>query len=174
MDALLAIDFDGFALPPGAGHPPRIVCPQGIFAEMAGTEPEPFRRLLGLQAELENRNLRAAAAIVVPSRCAAESISRCYGVQVDRIDIVPHGFDHQGWAKLVDRHRMERARGRNILTVAKLYPRKGIDLLIEAAVPLDQQWIDAGTWEVEVADKRYPALVSIAPLYDPGNVRIKG
>ena len=45
--------------------------------------------------------------------------------------------------------------------------------MIEAAVPLDQQWIDAGTWEVEVADKRYPALVSIAPLYDPGNVRIK-
>ena len=46
--------------------------------------------------------------------------------------------------------------------------------MIEAAVPLDQQWIDAGTWEVEVADQRYPALVSIAPLYDPGNVRIKG
>jgi 4-methylaminobutanoate oxidase (formaldehyde-forming) len=46
--------------------------------------------------------------------------------------------------------------------------------MIDAGVPLNQAWIDAGTWEVEVADKRHPALVSIAPLYDPTNARIKG
>jgi 4-methylaminobutanoate oxidase (formaldehyde-forming) len=46
--------------------------------------------------------------------------------------------------------------------------------MIEAGEPLDQAWIDAGTWEVEVADTRYPALVSLAPLYDPKNARIKG
>jgi len=46
--------------------------------------------------------------------------------------------------------------------------------MIEAGVALDQAWIDAGVWEVEVADKRYPAIVSISPLYDAGNTRIKG
>jgi 4-methylaminobutanoate oxidase (formaldehyde-forming) len=46
--------------------------------------------------------------------------------------------------------------------------------MIEAGVPLDQAWIDAGTWEVEVADRRHPAIVSLAPLYDPKNLRIKG
>lgn len=46
--------------------------------------------------------------------------------------------------------------------------------MIDAGVPLDQQWIDAGRWEVEVADKRYAAIASIAPLYDPRNVRIRG
>jgi 4-methylaminobutanoate oxidase (formaldehyde-forming) len=46
--------------------------------------------------------------------------------------------------------------------------------MIDAGVPLDQQWIDAGTWEVEVGAERYSALVSIAPLYDPKNARIKG
>ena len=46
--------------------------------------------------------------------------------------------------------------------------------MIEAGAPLDQRWIDAGTWEVEVAAERHPAIASIAPLYDPGNVRIKG
>ena len=31
----------------------------------------------------------------------------------------------------------------------------------------------AGEWEVEIADKRYPAQVSLSPLYDPKNERIK-
>ena len=31
----------------------------------------------------------------------------------------------------------------------------------------------AGTWEVEIADKRYPAIASLKPLYDPENERVK-
>jgi 4-methylaminobutanoate oxidase (formaldehyde-forming) len=46
--------------------------------------------------------------------------------------------------------------------------------MIEAGVPLDQAWIDAGVWDVEVGAARYPAVASLAPLYDPRNVRIKG
>jgi 4-methylaminobutanoate oxidase (formaldehyde-forming) len=46
--------------------------------------------------------------------------------------------------------------------------------MIDAGVPLDQRWIDEGTWEVEVAAERHAAIASIAPLYDPRNVRIKG
>ncbi len=39
---------------------------------------------------------------------------------------------------------------------------------------LDQAYIDSGTWEVEIADKRYPAIASLRPLYDPENKKIKG
>ncbi len=39
--------------------------------------------------------------------------------------------------------------------------------------PLDQKWIDAGTWEVEIANTRYPALASLKPLFDPENKKIK-
>jgi 4-methylaminobutanoate oxidase (formaldehyde-forming) len=39
--------------------------------------------------------------------------------------------------------------------------------------PLDQKWIDAGTWEVEIAATRYPALASLKPLFDPENKKIK-
>ena len=46
--------------------------------------------------------------------------------------------------------------------------------MIEAGVPLDQAWIDAGTWEVEVGAQRVRAVASLAPMYDPGNARIKG
>jgi glycine cleavage system aminomethyltransferase T/glycine/D-amino acid oxidase-like deaminating enzyme len=45
--------------------------------------------------------------------------------------------------------------------------------MIEAGEPLDQAWIDKGTWEVEIANKTYPAIASLRPLYDPEMKRIK-
>lgn len=36
------------------------------------------------------------------------------------------------------------------------------------------KFLDAGKWEVEVAGKMYPAKVSLKPMYDPTNSRIKG
>ena len=39
---------------------------------------------------------------------------------------------------------------------------------------LDQAWIDAGTWEVEIGATRYPAIASLKPLFDPENKKIKG
>jgi glycine cleavage system aminomethyltransferase T/glycine/D-amino acid oxidase-like deaminating enzyme len=39
--------------------------------------------------------------------------------------------------------------------------------------PIDQKWIDAGTWEVEIANQRYPAIASLKPLYDPENKKVK-
>ncbi|MBK8173302.1 MAG: GcvT family protein [Sandaracinaceae bacterium] len=45
--------------------------------------------------------------------------------------------------------------------------------MIEAGEPMNQAYVDAGTWEVEIANKLYPATISIKPLYDPENKRIK-
>ena len=39
---------------------------------------------------------------------------------------------------------------------------------------IDQAWLDAGSWEVEIAEQRHPAIASLAPLYDPAMTRIKG
>ncbi|MFO0727580.1 MAG: FAD-dependent oxidoreductase [Myxococcota bacterium] len=38
---------------------------------------------------------------------------------------------------------------------------------------LDEAWIKAGSWEVDVAGKRVPAAASLKPLYDPENKKIK-
>jgi heterotetrameric sarcosine oxidase gamma subunit len=38
---------------------------------------------------------------------------------------------------------------------------------------VDQAYLDAGRWEVEIAGRRYPAVVSLKPLYDPKNERIR-
>jgi glycine cleavage system aminomethyltransferase T/glycine/D-amino acid oxidase-like deaminating enzyme len=45
--------------------------------------------------------------------------------------------------------------------------------MIEADVPIDQAWLDAGRWEVDIAGTRYPAKTSLRPLYDPEMTRIK-
>jgi 4-methylaminobutanoate oxidase (formaldehyde-forming) len=46
--------------------------------------------------------------------------------------------------------------------------------MIDNHEPIDQKWIDAGTWEVEIANKRYPAVASLKPLFDPENKKVKG
>ncbi len=45
--------------------------------------------------------------------------------------------------------------------------------MIEAGEPLDQAYLDRGTWEVEIAGSRYPAVASLKPLYDPEMKRVK-
>jgi 4-methylaminobutanoate oxidase (formaldehyde-forming) len=45
--------------------------------------------------------------------------------------------------------------------------------MIEAGVPIDGAYLEKGTWDVEVAGKRAPAVASMKPLYDPEGKRIK-
>jgi 4-methylaminobutanoate oxidase (formaldehyde-forming) len=46
--------------------------------------------------------------------------------------------------------------------------------MIDAGQTLDQNYIDSGTWELEIAGKRYPAMASLKSLYDPEMKKIKG
>jgi 4-methylaminobutanoate oxidase (formaldehyde-forming) len=45
--------------------------------------------------------------------------------------------------------------------------------MIEADRPVDQGYLDAGNWEVDIAGRIYPAVASLAPLYDPKMERVK-
>jgi 4-methylaminobutanoate oxidase (formaldehyde-forming) len=45
--------------------------------------------------------------------------------------------------------------------------------MIEADEPVTSAYIDHGTWETEIADRKYPAVVSIRPLYDPTSERVR-
>ena len=46
-------------------------------------------------------------------------------------------------------------------------------VMVEAGKPVTQAYLDGGRWDVEIADRRYPAIASLRPLYDPGSARIK-
>jgi 4-methylaminobutanoate oxidase (formaldehyde-forming) len=45
--------------------------------------------------------------------------------------------------------------------------------MIEADVPIDQAFLDAGRWEIEIAGRTFGARASLRPLYDPKNLRVK-
>jgi len=45
--------------------------------------------------------------------------------------------------------------------------------MIDAGQPLDAKWIEAGTWQVDIAGTLYPAIASLKPLFDPENKKIK-
>ena len=49
----------------------------------------------------------------------------------------------------------------------------GLAMIDSGGEALDQKWIDAGRWEVDIAGRKYPAVASLRPLYDPTNERIK-
>jgi glycine cleavage system aminomethyltransferase T len=46
-------------------------------------------------------------------------------------------------------------------------------VMAESSGAIDQAWIDAGRWEVDVADPLVPAVASLRPLYDPEMKKIK-
>jgi 4-methylaminobutanoate oxidase (formaldehyde-forming) len=46
--------------------------------------------------------------------------------------------------------------------------------MVEGGGPVDAAWLKDGRWEVDIAGRLYPAVVSLRPLYDPQMLRIKG
>lgn len=45
--------------------------------------------------------------------------------------------------------------------------------MVETDEPITSKWIASGTWEVDIAGRRYPARASLRPMYDPKNEKIK-
>jgi glycine cleavage system aminomethyltransferase T/glycine/D-amino acid oxidase-like deaminating enzyme len=45
--------------------------------------------------------------------------------------------------------------------------------MIEPREPVDSAYLAAGVWEVEIAGKLHPAALSLRPMYDPENKKIK-
>jgi 4-methylaminobutanoate oxidase (formaldehyde-forming) len=45
--------------------------------------------------------------------------------------------------------------------------------MIEADAPIDQAWLDAGRWEIDIAGARFLARASLKPLYDPEMKRVR-
>ena len=46
-------------------------------------------------------------------------------------------------------------------------------VMVDAGEPIDRVYLDAGTWEVDIAGRLHAAKVSLKPLYDPDGLRIK-
>jgi len=49
----------------------------------------------------------------------------------------------------------------------------GLAMVDSGGAAVDQAWLDGGEWTVQIGDLIVPARVSLRPLYDPANSRIK-
>jgi glycine cleavage system aminomethyltransferase T/glycine/D-amino acid oxidase-like deaminating enzyme len=50
----------------------------------------------------------------------------------------------------------------------------GLAMVDSGGEPIDAAWLAAGQWSVQVGNEIVPARVSLAPMYDPANARIRG
>jgi glycine cleavage system aminomethyltransferase T/glycine/D-amino acid oxidase-like deaminating enzyme len=44
---------------------------------------------------------------------------------------------------------------------------------VTADAPVTKDWLDAGTWEVDIAGERHDISVSLRPMYDPTSARVR-
>ncbi len=100
--------------------------------------PEGHTRQRRAMLEITTRwNVRAAARIISPSTHTRHDLVRMYGVEPDRIDVIPHGVDHERFRPI---ERTEAARALRtvgidrpyVLFLSTIQPRKNVERLIEA------------------------------------------
>jgi glycosyltransferase involved in cell wall biosynthesis len=92
-----------------------------------------------MQSEWERRNVHGAERVITTSLYAARRIQQLYGL-VETPRVVPEPIDLAAWRQLFDSAEGAPDPARFVvLSVARFYRRKRIDLLLEAARHLEQR-----------------------------------
>ena len=130
-DLVYGVDLDGFLL--GRRRAPLVVSLKGVIADELKNERGVTRALLSIQARWERRNTERADLVVASSRYSCEVARREYGVPEGKLAVVPEPIDLAEWnRRFAAARRLARSRP-GILCVARMYPRKRIVDLLEAA-----------------------------------------
>jgi glycosyltransferase involved in cell wall biosynthesis len=137
---VIGVDLDGFLWARwrrrGARAPVFVAAPKGIIADELRNERGWVRALLGVQARWERHNLHRADRVIVTSRYCAGVVQALYGVPAERLAVVPEPIDLTGWRRRFAEAERRPADRPTVLAVARMYPRKRLADLIEAAVVL--------------------------------------
>jgi glycosyltransferase involved in cell wall biosynthesis len=135
-DLVVGVDLDGFLWARQRGPTPYVVSLKGIIADELRNERGVVRALLTLQARWERANAQCADRVVVPSRYSAVIAHEVYAVPRARLAVVPEPVDVAEWRRRLAAARGVRAPGPTVLAVARMYPRKRLEDLLEAAALL--------------------------------------
>jgi glycosyltransferase involved in cell wall biosynthesis len=127
-NAVVGFDLDGFRL-----RAPHFASIKGVIADEARHESGLVRRLLELQAEWEHQNVHRAARVITTSLYAARRIQQLYSLP-ETPRVVPELIDLDAWRSVFESVEAAPDPARFVvLSVARFYPRKRIDVLLEAA-----------------------------------------
>ena len=115
---------------------PYLVFVKGMRADEARFERGGVKKELLLEAQWERQNCQLADRVVTTSRYLKQQLIRQYGLPADKVTIIPECIALRDWqAQPSKPHRTTVG----ILTVARMYPRKNIELLLRAARSLVQR-----------------------------------
>jgi len=130
-DAVIGFDLDGYRAP---GRP-HIASIKGVIADELRFQRGMTKFTMAVQAKLEAMHVRRADYVMTTSRYAADRIEEAYGVHV--ASVVPELIDLGRWRQALAEHPAEPdPRYFTVLTVCRLYRRKRLDVLLEAAAQL--------------------------------------
>ncbi len=154
-DVVVGVDLDGFLwarpwirgrgafagppAPDGRATKPRVpfvVALKGVIADELRNEHGLVRALLEVQARWERSNCARADRVVVPSRYSAGVAAAAYGIPQERLTVVPEPVDLSAWRALFAAAPAGRATRPTVLAVARMYPRKRLQDLLEATALL--------------------------------------
>ncbi len=135
FDVVAGFDMDGWQV--ACRHKvPHVASIKGVIADEMRFERGLTRRTMAVQAACERVHVRRAGMVMTTSRYAAARIVELYGLRTQP-RIVPECIDLQAWRDLFSRHPATPQPGRFVvLCVCRLYPRKRVGILLEAAARL--------------------------------------
>jgi glycosyltransferase involved in cell wall biosynthesis len=134
-DLVVGFDMDGFRLA-GRLPVPFVAYIHGILADEARFERGLVAASMRLQSRAESASVRRATRVLTVSRYARNRISDIYGLEPERIAVVPPALDVARWRAALEAHVGRRNPGPTVLCVARMYPRKNIASLVRAAALL--------------------------------------
>ena len=146
-DWVVGFDLDGFHY--GRKKTvPYVASIKGVIADELTSERGIVRAMLRVQATCERLAVRRADAVVSTSRYSRQRIVQAYGVPAAKVVIVPELIDLSAWTEEALPHGDVGADPPAILTVAHMYPRKNLGLLLKAFACLRDAGVPFQGWMV--------------------------
>jgi glycosyltransferase involved in cell wall biosynthesis len=134
-DATIGIDADGYAIAGGPAGLPHIACIKGVLGDAVRFERGITRASMALQARLEAKNARRAVRVITVSQYCVDRLNDLY--RVNNAVVVPELINLGAWRQLF---RLNPAvpdpRKFTVLSVCRFYPRKRLDVLLQAVALL--------------------------------------
>lgn len=127
---------------------PYVASIKGVIADELTNERGVVRGMLRIQAACERLAVRRADVVVSTSRYSRARIVEAYGVPVAKVVIVPELIDLPAWETETRPQGGTEADPPAILTVAHMYPRKNLGLLLKAFARLRDAGVAFQGWIV--------------------------
>jgi glycosyltransferase involved in cell wall biosynthesis len=135
-DVVIGFDMDGYVYAARPRRAPFVASIKGVIADELTNERGLTRWLMRLQAKREKKNVRAADLVLATSEYSAGKIVEYYGIERQRIELVPELIDLDGWRVRFAAHPAREPERFTVLSVCRFYPRKRLVDLVEAAAQL--------------------------------------